>query len=524
MSPYNLYLPICLAGITFVTFGVSCGKDDVGETGDAEIEYVSLSLGDSHMCLLRSDGLVECTGDGFLGETNTPSTEFVEIDGGLHHSCGVTADSQVECWGFDGFQHLEPTLSPLTGVSAGGYHTCAIGEESQVECWGGIRDGETDPQTGEFLSVSGGEGHTCALNVSGEALCWGLDDNEQASPPEGIFTSISSGWTHSCGIQNGGEVTCWGTDFDGETVAPDGYFTEVRAGKHFSCGLLETGELTCWGKDADGQASPPKGKYVTLDVGGDFACALDVLGEPHCWGIVPEDVAPQVVLEEGFSVQGITWNFGDYNWAEAGLCMSIAEPDAVLLGGEPVIKGVSTIQTAGAFSVSGVTSQSVLGLYMVAHDCDGVGDVVPTATGIPPFEYEDLVDGDALNSRLALVIDREFAGLMDDELGEDHSVETIGGMFGLVKNANGQYIDGATIICESDECPDIYYFDSDHSDGMFSTNGMLNTSTDASAESAFISPAAPIQNYLAEADGLNFRAEYFGSSPGMITMILFVGN
>jgi len=360
--------------------------------------------------------------------------------------------------------------------------------------------------------------------MSGEAHCWGLDDNSQASPPDGQFSYISSGWTHSCAVDDNGKAVCWGANFDGETIAPDGDFTLVRAGKHFTCGLLVNGEIECWGKNAEGQTSSPPGQFLTLDVGGNFACALDVSGEVQCWGDVPDDVPAQDVIPDGFSVQGITWNFGDFNWAEVGLCLSVVEPDSVLLGGAPVTKGISKIQTAGAFSVSGVSSESVLGLYMVAEDCDGVGDVVPTATGIPPFEFEELVSGDTLNNRLTLVIDRDLAAIIDDELSQTQGVESLGAMFGFVQDTNGEYIDGATIICESTECPDVFYFDSDHSDGMFSTDGFLNTSTDSSAESAFIAPSSPLQNYAAESEGFQFRSEFFGSSPGMITVIVFVGG
>ena len=524
MNHSKIHHAIVLIWCASAVSSVGCGKDDVAETGEEAARYVSISVGDSHVCLLGTDGLVDCFGDGFLGETLAPSTEFVQIDGGLHHSCGLTPDSKVECWGFDGFAQLNSTLWPLSGVSAGGYHTCAIGDQNQVECWGGVRDGEADPQTGEFLSVSGGEGHTCAINVSNEVECWGLDDNMQASPPDGAFTTVSSGWTHSCAINNSGNVVCWGEDFDGETIAPEGTFTDVRAGKHFSCGLLDSGFVECWGKNAEGQASPPSGQYMGLDVGGDFACALDLAGQPHCWGSVPGDVAQQVVLGDGFSVEGVAWNFGDYNWAEQGMCASVVETDAVLFGGEPVVKGESIIRSAGAFSIPDVISESVLGLFVVVHDCDGAGDVVPTGTGIPPHDFSELVGGDTLINRLSLVMGRDLVALMDDELELNMGIEEGGAMFGFVRNTDGEYIEGATIACESLECPEVYYLDSDHSDGMFSTDGVLNTSTDASAESAFITPLAPLQTYTAEADGLNFRPEFFGSSSGFITVITFFGD
>jgi hypothetical protein len=292
--------------------------------------------------------------------------------------------------------------------------------------------------------------------------------------------------------------------------------------------LRDNGELACWGKDASGQATPPEGTHLALDVGGEFACALEFGGDPVCWGNVPDEVLPQAIISDGFSVEGVAWNFGKYDWAEAEMCLTLVDPSSVLTGGEQEILGETLIRSAGAFSVSGVETDSTLGLFMVVQDCQGVGDVVPTATGIGYAEFEGLTTGDTVMRRQTLVIDRELAGLIDSEVEGEidlaDGIEVQGAMFGFVRDTTGQFIDGATIVCDAMECPTVFYFDSDHSDGMFSTGGQLNQHADAAAESAFIIPKAPLQTYVAQLDGVQFRPEFFGSSPGSVTVIVFVGE
>ena len=62
--------------------------------------YVDFSMGLGHICLLRNDGVVECSGDDSHGQATPPEGgRYVKLDGGDNHTCGLREDGEVECWG-----------------------------------------------------------------------------------------------------------------------------------------------------------------------------------------------------------------------------------------------------------------------------------------------------------------------------------------------------------------------------------------------------------------------------------------
>ena len=63
-------------------------------------KYVDFSMGLGHICLLRDDGVVECSGDNSLGQATPPDGgRYVKLDGGDNHTCGLWEDGDVDCWG-----------------------------------------------------------------------------------------------------------------------------------------------------------------------------------------------------------------------------------------------------------------------------------------------------------------------------------------------------------------------------------------------------------------------------------------
>ena len=518
----------------------ACGGGDHGlkageesETGIAQQpgsgDWELIDAGYSHTCGLRSSGTVECWGFNGFGQADAPSGRFQSVDAGMHHSCGVTLLGTVECWGFDAFGQATAPEGSFKSVSAGGYQTCAISENDEVVCWGGSRDGEADAPAGSFVGVSAGEGHTCAVTTPGKVQCWGLDDRDQASPPQGRFDSVSSGWTHTCGVESSGALDCWGEDANGQSSPPEGSFSMVSASRLFSCGLSSDSSLSCWGWDHYGQSSPPEGEFLQVSTGGEHACGIDGNNEVQCWGNEPED-GESAFTQTGFSVEGVAWNYGKFNWAEAGKCIHVTDPSPVLVGSPPLVLASSTIAAGGAFRVNDVETVAELGLFMTVDDCDETSAALRTATGIGIDAYEELGEGEMLGERLVLVVDDETAQVFDESLRQvgytGAALATTGAIMGFVVGPEGAYLDGATIDCGDGSaiCPEVFYMDADDSDGLFGSGSTPNGVTQGAAEAVFLIPDASLANYIGVHPDYTFSRELFGHTDGMITVLTFVGR
>lgn len=159
------------------------------------------------------DGLPTCrrfTG----GEVALPATGlFVELSRGGGHLCGVRPDGEVACTGRNGDGQL--------GFDATNDHE---------------GDWVTVRLPGPARLVAAGEAHTCALagtpgqpGVDGVVWCWGRNDRGQlgtgdllgrtapTSVDEGRrFTFVAAGADFTCGVDAAGEPWCWGNNDHGE--------------------------------------------------------------------------------------------------------------------------------------------------------------------------------------------------------------------------------------------------------------------------------------------------------------------
>ena len=290
---------------------------------DSIFDYVTVTAGRAHTCLLRNDGKTLCTGtvDAEI-PFPSPSVGLESISSGLNHACGLDADGLVSCWGsndrdpwygqFAG--QANPPNGAFTSVSAGAAHTCGIRFDGSVACWGLNDFGEADPPKGVFSSISAGGAHTCGVRTDDTLACWGNDEFGQASPPPGTFRSVSSGPLYSCGLQPDGDVVCWGIIWAGEEPGEDGRcfrictyselvteegeesptvsFQQVHVGYAGSCGVTDDNAIRCWGLVNDSVSSPPEGDYIGVSVGVHHACGLRVDRAAVCWTMEPGEEVP----------------------------------------------------------------------------------------------------------------------------------------------------------------------------------------------------------------------------------------
>ncbi len=181
----------------------------------------AISAGGSHTCALMAEGGVRCWGDndyGQLGDAtttnkNTPidvvglGRSMMALTAGNSHTCVLTTEGRVKCWGNNSAGQLgDNTIASkstpvdvvglgngMTTVYAGLYHTCALTGGGGVKCWGDNGSGQLGSGTtadkltpvdvvglsSGVTALSAGFDHTCALTTSGGGKCWGANFNGQ---------------------------------------------------------------------------------------------------------------------------------------------------------------------------------------------------------------------------------------------------------------------------------------------------------------------------------------------------------
>ena len=304
--------------------------------------------------------------------------DFNTISAGDSSSCGISLGGRLYCWGFNFHGEVgngltaaqqSPVLA-LTGltfttVSVGGGHACGLATGGTAYCWGDDTYGQLGdartvnsttpiPVSGggapaNFASISAGYRHSCGVLANGTGFCWGNNDFGQlgngavggfSDTPVLIagftFQSISAGGDHSCGILTSGGIVCWGSNIDGQlgngsvgglsatpvSIAGGGSFTRISAstgtrtstpngpakpfGHGHTCALTTTGTVLCWGDDTDlqlgrglfsgtgtssGTPQPvfqgerPGGvTFTSISTGSRHSCGVGSDGNAYCWG------------------------------------------------------------------------------------------------------------------------------------------------------------------------------------------------------------------------------------------------
>ena len=276
---------------------------------------LQIPVGDSHNCVVVSDGTIQCWGNNASGQLgngnnmNVPLPLMVNGNGvanvkavstGYYHTCTLSNTGGVSCWGANNFGQLGRgtttgvaipdggTVVPnAVSLSAGGFHTCAVLDNGTVQCWGSNGNGQLGIGTlvdsavpvtvtgiSNAVSVSAGTYHTCAVLRSGSVSCWGSNDTGQ----------IGNG-------SMGTDVTS-PVNVSGMTTA-----TAVATGRNHSCAIVGSGSVQCWGADIFGQlgngSSPSSTTPVavvnistakTINAGSNHTCVVLDTGGVQCWG------------------------------------------------------------------------------------------------------------------------------------------------------------------------------------------------------------------------------------------------
>ena len=213
----------------------------ISEQGSSDplSDIIQVSSGIYHTCALKSNGTMSCWGDGAEGQlgdgTNVGKnypvgvvsgqgssdllSGIIQVSSGASHTCALKSNGTVNCWGdglhgqlgdgtnadknypvgvISGPGSTDP-LSDIIQVSSGSYHTCALKSNGTVNCWGfggnGRLGDSTNANRNYPVGVISGQGHSSLLS--------------------GIV-QIALGGYHTCALKSDGTVSCWGYGPDGQ--------------------------------------------------------------------------------------------------------------------------------------------------------------------------------------------------------------------------------------------------------------------------------------------------------------------
>lgn len=374
----------CCAGATTCGEGLFCGDGTCSEC------VTDASPGRRHMCSLRYDGTVWCSGKNNRGQLGQPPNQD-------------RTPVPVQVMGAGG----QP-LTGITAIGAGREHTCALRADTGVVCWGHDMQGQLGdggvaqdavPVPVEVIGVDnapltnitqvfGGAFHSCALDRAAQVWCWGnnpygqLGDGSYAERPRAVrvrkagglevltdVVELAVGHDHNCARTGANQAWCWGRNDDGAIgngsaehqplavrVRADATtllenVVSIGAGSFFSCAALLDGTAKCWGAGwRDRLGNGVDDTPVNHDV------PTDVVERPD--GPAFQEVAKVAVGSVGCVVTRDTavWCWGRDQYGTTGGRGGSTVPSPVFLGDEVQLTGVDRLVSHYAHNCAHLTS------------------------------------------------------------------------------------------------------------------------------------------------------------------------
>jgi len=251
---------------------------------------IAVGVGKAFTCAVLEDASVACWGlnsSGELGKTpgsETPLepnvvpgvTSVSEIVGGHQFACALRTDGQVQCWG-DG------TMGALGDGTAAG----------------SIKPPRGVPGIVDAVQISAGYDHVCVRRASGKVTCWG---NGLGTPTDfpGVTDAVTmaagaQGLTAVASAKGGGSIqSLTSAGFgDPKTLPPTGPPIQQLGGYYdFYAVLADRSVVSFEGSPVVAKAVPTLGSGSTAELQGGsnflfglgFQCARLVAGGVRCWG------------------------------------------------------------------------------------------------------------------------------------------------------------------------------------------------------------------------------------------------
>ncbi|MCA9538703.1 MAG: hypothetical protein KC620_07425 [Myxococcales bacterium] len=338
LAPRAGYLHAC--GIRPETERAECWGDADAFlfTPPENARFASLSVGYSATCGVRTDGVIDCFGQGASGMLETPTTPRARLIAGIPapYVCALSATADagvfdVDCWGQTTEGQL-PFPERVRDLGVGQYQLCGLDADGRPFCRGhaSLQDFELPP--GPFSHIECGRKACCALREAAPGIgaaveCWGVP-NEEIDPwgwetcvIPGEFDQFHMAHSQLCARQAADQrLRCFvATDC---MPAPLGFVPPPTPVIDFDLAIEDGcaitlpdappddpphGPLFCWGTGR-GNVGIPTGEFTKVDCGREGCCALHLDGSLRCWGGGPsEKYAPpegrfvEVVAGGGFA-------------------------------------------------------------------------------------------------------------------------------------------------------------------------------------------------------------------------------
>jgi len=311
----------------------TCFGNGFCDSGMCKQCVTDIGLGGSHLCTLKYDGSVWCSGANDKAQLGTGPANAAT--GTLTRGAPVKDTSNA-------------VIMDATAIAAGEGHTCVIRTGGTVWCWGRNDDGQTGPTgtsngaavqitlasdmsplTG-IVSIAAGHDQVYAIDGTGTAWAWGestngqLGDGMKVNRPRAApvlvaaaganFPNVAAISTNdentTCLRDTSNAIYCWGGNADG-TVGDNTVVdktspvlilsgVDVAVGRRHTCAVKTDNTVACWGSSGHlrlatdtgevhvptqslSMPGVPFGGVASLAAAG-VSCAIMLNGDLQCWG------------------------------------------------------------------------------------------------------------------------------------------------------------------------------------------------------------------------------------------------
>jgi hypothetical protein len=188
-------------------------------------------------------------------------------------------------------------------------------------------------------------------------------------------------------------------------------------------------------------------------------------------------------------------------------------------GGSPLVLATVNSTEEGTFTLTGVVvpEQTIL---MRARNCEEVGPVFPTVSGIPSSRFADMVTGDTLSGEVVRYLDSGGKDAMEAsllKLGAEFDLDTTGMVIGIVRSTEGEILGGATVDC-GDGCT-AYYGDASPEDGQFGTDDVPGDVTSVDGGGYFIAPGGAGKSFTGTLEGYTVNTFFTLNLPAVALIV-----
>jgi alpha-tubulin suppressor-like RCC1 family protein len=221
-------------------------------------EVKSLSLAQSHGCILKNDNSLWCWGNNKFGElcdgTNIPKTSPSFITGEV---------VSFTCGGYYG------AIGDIISFPYGGGHSCYLKKDGTLKCCGWNMYNQTatsfvnyegrESFAFDVLNVYAGDGYqTCFLKKDNSLWCFGREfgSDEIIYPPRKVLDDVifaDIGNAFGCAIKQDGSLWCWNSIHYPSPFKIDDDVISLSLGAYHFCYVKKNGKVFCQGSNLHGQ-------------------------------------------------------------------------------------------------------------------------------------------------------------------------------------------------------------------------------------------------------------------------------